>query len=112
VNSVAIPNVGGAIDAVVNVPGSKSLTNRALLVAALANGESILHNALFCEDSNIFSTCLRQLGISVDDQPTLPAYRIDGLGGAVPNRKTALFVGNAGTAARFVTAMLSLSEGE
>ena len=111
-NDIAIPQFIGSIDADVRIPGSKSLTNRALLVAALADGESLLKNALFCEDSCIFSTCLTQLGISVEGDATSATYRVSGLGGTVPSRKANLFVGNAGTAARFITALLSLVEGE
>lgn len=109
---IAIPCIASPVDAVVSVPGSKSLTNRALLLAALANGESLLENALFCEDSRIFSTCLRQLGFSLEDDPAQETYRVTGLGGAIPSTRAELFVGNAGTAARFITALLSLVEGE
>ena len=111
-NDIAIPQFIGPIDADVRIPGSKSLTNRALLVAALADGESLLENALSCEDSDIFSTCLCQLGIPVKAESASASFRVGGLGGTVPSRRANLFVGNAGTAARFITALLSLVEGE
>ena len=110
-NSIAIQPISGHIDAVVSVPGSKSLTNRALLLAALADGESCLSNALFSEDSEIFSTCLALLGIAIEADSAAASYRVAGRGGLVPATQATLYVGNAGTAARFITAMLSLGEG-
>ena len=58
-DTIAIPALNRPVDATVEIPGSKSITNRALLVAALAQGDSILENALFSEDSKYFAKCLR-----------------------------------------------------
>ncbi len=97
--------------ATVRVPGSKSLTNRALIIAALANGMTTIHNALESDDSARCVESLRNLGYVVE---TLHAtsLRVMGLNGRIPKTKAELFVGNAGTAARFLTAMLTLGHGE
>ena len=64
--SQAIQPIGQPLDAVVRVPGSKSLTNRALIAAALANGRSILSNALFADDTERLLTGLETLGIALE----------------------------------------------
>lgn len=94
------------------VPGSKSLTNRVLLLAALADGPTTLENALFSDDSARFADSLTRLGFAVHLDETAAQMTIKGLGGMLPNRQAELFVGNAGTAARFLTAMLTLGHGE
>jgi 3-phosphoshikimate 1-carboxyvinyltransferase len=96
----------------VRVPGSKSLTNRALLVAALADGTTTLVNALFSDDSRYFAEALARLGFDVHSDPERAAIRVTGLGGRIPAKQAELYVGNAGTAARFLTAMLTLACGE
>ena len=103
------------------VPGSKSITNRALVLAALADGETVLEGALWSEDTQVMVECLQELGfmINVAPDPLEPSNRtltIYGLGGRVPRGGTPqqpldLFVGNAGTAARFLAAMVCLGEG-
>ena len=99
-------------DALVTVPGSKSQTNRALLLAALADGESILHGALFSDDTRVFVDSLQRLGFSVDADEGAATIRVQGRGGTVPATRAELYVGNAGTAARFLTAFLPLGRGE
>jgi len=100
------------LHAAVRVPGSKSLTNRALLISALANGRTRLTNALFSDDSRYFAKALQALGFDVQlDEPNLEVT-IMGLGGEIPRQKAELFVGNAGTAARFLSAFLTLGHGE
>lgn len=96
----------------VRVPGSKSLTNRALLAAALADGQTRLTNALFSDDSHFFATALQQLGFQVDLDAAQQEMSVQGLGGRIPANRAELFIGNAGTAARFLTAMLALGQGE
>ncbi len=102
----------GRIIGEVYLPGSKSLTNRALLIAALASGESILSNALFSEDTYYMASALRRLGFCVEEDESRNLFKIGGLGGAIPSTHAKLFIGNAGTAMRFLTAMLTLGEGE
>jgi 3-phosphoshikimate 1-carboxyvinyltransferase len=100
------------LNAIVHVPGSKSLTNRALLIAALANGTTTLSNALFSDDSRYFAGALQALGFDVNLDPDHAEMTITGLGGQIPANKAELFIGNAGTAARFLTAFLTLGHGE
>ena len=109
------------VRAEITVPGSKSITNRALILAALADGEVTLEGALWSEDTQIMVECLQELGFMVNVAPdpdevcnrTITVY---GQGGKVPGGGTAenpleLFVGNAGTAARFLAAFVCLGQG-
>src|SRR3954467_8770591 len=103
------------------LPGSKSLTNRALILAALARKPVILRGALWSEDTQAMVECLHRLGfaVGVEEDPAEPANRtltVQGAGGKIPNGGTAaqpleLFVENAGTAARFLPPMLCLGHG-
>ena len=105
----------------VTVPGSKSITNRALILAALADGEVTLDGALWSEDTQVMVEALQKLGYRIEVQPDPGesgnrTIRVTGLGQAVPSGGTEgqpleLFVGNAGTAARFLTAFLCLGRG-
>ena len=109
----AVTPVQGPLDFKLRVPGSKSLTNRALVLAALASNECTLTGALQSDDTQVMADCLRQLGwaVTVD----APAERITvtrPAGSAiVPERAADLFVGNSGTTVRFLTAMLALGKG-
>ncbi len=100
------------LNASLRVPGSKSLTNRALLIAALAEGKTTLTNALFSDDSHYFANALQKLGFDVELNPEKTEMTIHGLGGKIPASSAELFIGNAGTAARFLTAFLTLGNGE
>ena len=100
------------LSASVRVPGSKSLTNRALLLAALAEGTTTLENALFSDDSRYFAEALRCLGFEVTLDPPHARMTVVGLGGRIPAESASLFIGNAGTAARFLTAFLTLGRGK
>jgi len=99
------------LSARVSVPGSKSHTNRALLVAALAEGSTTLTNALFSDDSRYFAQALRNLGFAVSLDDAAQTIQVIGLGGRIPATQAELFIGNAGTAARFLTALLPLGYG-
>lgn len=94
---------------VAQVPGSKSITNRALLLAALADGPTILTGALFSRDTRILIRALQTLGFEVSADESACTIRITGLGGRIPQQRATLHVGNAGTAARFLTAFLALA---
>jgi 3-phosphoshikimate 1-carboxyvinyltransferase len=98
--------------ATVRVPGSKSLTNRALAIAALANGATTITNALFSEDSGYFADCLQTLGFHLEIADFQSLVVVHGLGGRIPTDHAELFVGNAGTAARFLTAFAALGYGK
>ena len=99
------------VDATVTVPGSKSLTNRALLAAALAPGRSTLVGALDAEDTRIMAEALGQIGIDADQTDFSRRISLDG-GAPAPRREPArLYVGNSGITARFLTAALSFIPG-
>ncbi|MDR3228734.1 MAG: 3-phosphoshikimate 1-carboxyvinyltransferase [Puniceicoccales bacterium] len=95
----------------VTLPGSKSITNRALVLAALAAGTTTLRGALFSRDTRIMVAALRELGFSVECAEAAREITVGGRGGEIPNARASLHVGNAGTAARFLTAMLALRRG-
>jgi 3-phosphoshikimate 1-carboxyvinyltransferase len=103
--------VNHPINATVELPGSKSLTNRALLIAALAQGKSTIRRALFSDDTHAMHGALSALGIAVDADQHSQTYVVRGEGGQIPASEATLFVGNAGTAARFLTAAVALGRG-
>ncbi|MDE7075792.1 MAG: 3-phosphoshikimate 1-carboxyvinyltransferase, partial [Clostridia bacterium] len=96
--------------AAVRVPGSKSITARALLIAALAEGESTLYGAQLSDDCATFLNAVKALGIGVSVEGT--TVKVRGCGGKLPVKSGEVYVGSAGTAARFITAMLAFCEGE
>ena len=95
----------------VSVPGSKSITNRALLLATLADGRSTLKGVLFSDDSRHFLNCIQELGFQTTVDEGAKVITVEGCGGTVPKPEARQFVGSAGTAARFLTAYLGISEG-
>ena len=95
----------------VTPPGSKSLTNRALLVAALADGPSTLTGALFSDDTHYMSQALQLAGVSVDQNAAEQTFRVQGRAGGPGPVSDRLFVGNAGTAMRFLTSYFTLGVG-
>jgi 3-phosphoshikimate 1-carboxyvinyltransferase len=109
------------VRAEITVPGSKSITNRALILAALAEGETILQGALWSEDTQVMVEALKKLGFDVKVEPDPDEFCnrtiiVKGLGGKIPNAETEekpleIFVGNAGTAARFLSAFVCLGNG-
>lgn len=110
-----IYKVGNIIDdneITVQVPGSKSITNRALMLAALGNGTCQLNGVLFSDDSRAFLSCLVELGFRVDVNENLKEVTIVGTGGKIPNRHASIHVKSAGTAARFLTVMLAVAGGD
>ena len=98
-------------DASIRVPGSKSVTNRALLVAALADGPSRITNPLFSDDSYWLMDALVKLGFGLNADREGGEARVDGRGGEIPASNVDLFVGNAGTVARFLPPALALGPG-
>lgn len=99
-------------DIELSVPGSKSITNRALLIAALAEGTSVLHGVLFSDDSRHFMQALYDLGFPIHVDVDSATVTIEGFGGMIPKAEAEVHVGSAGTAARFLTAFLGLSKGK
>ena len=92
------------------LPGSKSISNRALLLAALASGTTTLTNLLDADDTQVMRNALRQLGLKVNDQADKVCI-VEGCGGKFPVRSADLFMGNAGTAIRPLTAALAMQGG-
>lgn len=95
----------------VSVPGSKSITNRALLLATLAEGKSTLSGTLFSEDSRHFLSCIQSLGFETEVDEAACTVSVTGLGGAPVKKEASVYVGSAGTAARFLSAYLAVCEG-
>lgn len=96
---------------IVEVPGSKSITNRALLIAALTGGKVELNGVLFSDDSRYFLNALKALGFRADIREEQKQVLLTGCGGDIPRSEGEVYVGSAGTAARFLTAMLGVAEG-
>jgi 3-phosphoshikimate 1-carboxyvinyltransferase len=112
ITTMQITSLTHPLFATVHIPGSKSLTNRALLIASLARGKTRLTNALFSDDSCYFARALQALGFDVQLNETNRQMTVTGLGGKIPAKYADLFVGNAGTAARFLSAFLTLGRGQ
>jgi 3-phosphoshikimate 1-carboxyvinyltransferase len=111
-STMNIQPISQPISGRVRVPGSKSQTNRTLMVAALADGTTKIHNALFSDDSHYFAEALRILGFDIQLDPQTKTMTLTGQAGHIPSKQANLLIGNAGTAARFLTAMLTLGHGE
>ena len=99
-----------AVRGTVKLPGSKSISNRILLLAALANGATHVRNILISDDTICMLNALRALGVSID-QTNEKDCLVQGVGGKFPVREADLFLGNAGTVFRPLTAVLSLVQG-
>ncbi|MEN8661042.1 MAG: 3-phosphoshikimate 1-carboxyvinyltransferase [Lentimonas sp.] len=97
------------LDASVELPGSKSITNRALVLAALAEGETRLEGALFSRDTRIMLAALETLGFKCQADEAAQTITVNGEAGQIPSNEAEMHVGNAGTAARFLTAFLALN---
>lgn len=105
---------GGTVDIRVKVPGSKSMTNRALLLAALSDGDSVLKGIGVSDDSRVFMEALTALGFDLKEtygSDGSVSVKISGCGKNLPSKDAKVYVGSAGTAARFLTAMMGLSDG-
>ena len=94
----------------VGLPGSKSISNRVLLLAALSQGKTTIHDVLASDDTAVMLTALRQLGCAIAQSGSTVV--IEGLCGRLVNKKSKLFMGNAGTAMRPLTAILAVLGGE
>ncbi len=99
------------LDATVSVPGSKSITNRAMLLAAMAQGRSVLDSVLLSDDTRSMADALRALGFIVETDEAAERITIGGRGGIIPVHDAEIFVGGAGTVMRFLLAMLTLGLG-
>lgn len=107
---LTIPALTSALDATWRVPGSKSITNRALVLAALADGTSVIENVLASDDTRHMRVCLELLGIAMRDGAPGQVI-VDGGRGHLRAVPADLFVGNSGTTVRFLTALATLVPG-
>ena len=110
-DSIEIQPVLGPLDLTVRPPGSKSLTNRSLVCAALADGISTLTGALESEDTGVMIDGLRRLGVDVHASNPHTELTVHGCGGRIPAESADLFVANSGTTMRFLTGLASLGHG-
>lgn len=99
-------------NAKVVVPGSKSITNRALIIAALAQGTSTLRGILFSDDTEAMLDCLQALGIFCEVDQSNNVALVQGCGGVPPNNAATLNVRQSGTTARFIVPLLALARGD
>jgi 3-phosphoshikimate 1-carboxyvinyltransferase len=104
-----LPPLAGAHGRVV-LPGSKSISNRVLLLSALCSGSTTLHDLLDSDDTRVMLAALRQLGCGVQQNGT--SVVIDGIAGQLPATRLSFFMGNAGTAMRPLTAALAIAGGD
>ena len=120
-NLIEIVPLNKPVRAEIAVPGSKSITSRALILAALSDSQVTLKGALWSEDTQIMVEALQKLGFQVEvtsdpEEFCNRTITVKGLGGKIPNGGTAekpleLFVGNAGTASRFLSPLVCLGNG-
>ena len=103
--------VSGPVTGTVRPPGSKSLTNRALIVAGLAEGRSFLTGVLDSQDTRVMVESLRRLGLAVDQDVAAGTIAISGCGGKPPAETADLYLENSGTSIRFLTALCALGNG-
>ncbi|MSQ55576.1 MAG: 3-phosphoshikimate 1-carboxyvinyltransferase [Betaproteobacteria bacterium] len=99
------------VEGAVTLPGSKSISNRVLLLAGLASGATLVRDLLEADDTRVMLDALGKLGVRCEGAGPR-AVRIQGCGGALPEKRADLFLGNAGTAFRPLTAALALAGGE
>ncbi len=109
---IEIQPVRKPVNATIEVPGSKSYTNRALLVAAMAHGTSTLTGALFSDDTRYMCNALQKLGVRVDADEALATFDVHGNGSEIPVSGAELYIGNSGTTSRSLTAYVSLGHGK
>ena len=95
----------------VRVPGSKSLTNRALVVASLAEGSSVLSGALDSDDTRVMVESLTRLGFTVEHDAAAATIRVAGMAGRIPAKHADLDAHNSGTSLRFLTALVATGHG-
>src|SRR3954464_11817680 len=96
-SDLTITPISAPFTTTITPPGSKSLTNRALVLAALADGTSEVTNVLFADDTRIMLDCLRKMGFSLDVNEATNTVRVAGAAGKIPANGAELFCGNSGT---------------
>lgn len=108
--NIKIKKINSPINTIVDLPGSKSITNRALLLAALARGESKLNNFLYCEDTMAFMQALKSLGVKMSYHQDKSECIIQGCSGVFPDFNTKVWCQDSGIAARFLLAACANQE--
>jgi 3-phosphoshikimate 1-carboxyvinyltransferase len=111
-DQIEIVPVTKPLAAAITVPGSKSITNRALLIAAMAEGRSIIDNVLFSDDTARMLEALKQLGFQITIEESEKRVTLNGIGGQIPSSSGDLAIGGAGTAMRFLIPFLTLGRGK
>lgn len=111
-SEITLAPIRKPFDSRITPPGSKSLTNRALVLAALSRGESNIRNVLVAEDTQVMLAGLAKLGFRVDADESARAVRVQGSGGTVPADHAEIHCGNSGTTIRFLTSVCTLGRGE
>lgn len=111
VRAVRLSPVSTPVSAIARIPGSKSITNRALVIAALADGESELTGALASDDTIYMAEAWRTLGLQVEHDRDAERFWLRGGDGSFPATEAEIFVGNSGTSMRFLVAALTLGRG-
>ena len=96
----------------VSLPGSKSISNRTLLLAALASGDTLVRDLLDAEDVERMVDALTMLGIAIEQKQGSRDFQVRGASGRIPVKAAKLFLGNAGTAFRPLTAVLAFAGGD
>ena len=109
-DAIQIETTGPVVGSI-RPPGSKSITNRALVCAALAEGTSVLQGALDSDDTRVMIAGLEQLGIAVQTENAKTTLKVTGCAGKIPATHADLSIGNSGTTMRFLTAMSTLGQG-
>jgi len=110
-DSYEVVPVAGPLQGSIRPPGSKSLTNRAVVIAALARGESRLTNVLESQDTQVMLESCRRLGVAVEHDPAACLMRVPGCSGRFPASQAELFLENSGTSIRFLTAACATGQG-
>lgn len=110
-SSIEIHPVTAPLNATIRPSGSKSLTNRALVCAALASGTSVLRGALESDDTQVMIQSLGALGIAIKHDPAAQTMAVAGCGGKIPATSANLYIANSGTTVRFLTAVAALGHG-
>ena len=111
-DSIEIQPLPHTVNASITPPGSKSLTNRALMIAAMTAGKSTLTGALDSDDTIAMLDSLQRLGVEASHDAASATMTVEGVGGDFPNKTAELFIGNSGTSIRFLTAMLGFAGGK
>jgi 3-phosphoshikimate 1-carboxyvinyltransferase len=110
-DELEITPISGPLDARVAVPGSKSITNRAMILAAMAQGRSVIDSVLLSNDTRYMTDALRAMGFVVEVDEHERRITVGGRGGVIPARGAEIFVGGAATVMRFIVAMVTLGDG-